>query len=215
MRLALRLYALALLGCAARPAAAPEREGLAARARDPAPSIDDDIAFLRAHAPVDVLESPGGGRVVVSARWQGRVMTSAVEPHGKSLGFLHRAFIESGKTGTQFDNYGGEDRFWLGPEGGQYGLYFPPGAPFTVSSWQTPAALQTGEWQVTRRDAARVTFVRAMHVTNWSGAEFDVAVERTVSVLSVDEVRARFGDAPPADVKWVAFESANRIRNVG
>src|SRR5271165_5990445 len=72
-------------------------------------SIDDDLAFLQAHAPVEVLEAPGGGRVVLSAQWQGRVMTSAVEPHGASLGFVHRAFIEAGKTGTQFDNYGGED----------------------------------------------------------------------------------------------------------
>ena len=82
-------------------------------------TIDDDLAFLRAHGPVEVLTSPGGGVVVVSARWQGRVMTSAVEAHGASLGFIHRAFLEAGKTGTAFDNYGGEDRFWLGPEGGQ------------------------------------------------------------------------------------------------
>lgn len=178
-------------------------------------TIDDDVAFLRAHGPVDVLTSSGGGAVVVGARWQGRVMTSAVEPHGASLGFIHRAFFEAGRTGTPFDNYGGEDRFWLGPEGGQYGLYFAPGAPFAIGSWQTPHAMQEGEWDVRSRDAAHVTFARTMHVENWSGAGFDVAVERTVRVLDAAEVRARFGDSPPPGTRWVAFESDNRITNAG
>jgi hypothetical protein len=178
-------------------------------------TIDDDLAFLRAHGPVDVLTSPGGGVVAVSARWQGRVMTSAVEAHGASLGFVHRAFFDAGRTGTPFDNYGGEDRFWLGPEGGQYGLYFPPGAPFAIGSWQTPHAMQEGEWDVKSRDATHVTFARTMHVESWSHATFDVAVERTIRVLDAPAVRARFGEAPPPGTKWVAFESDNDIVNAG
>jgi hypothetical protein len=142
-------------------------------------------------------------------------LTSAVEPEGASLGFVHRAFIESGMTGTPFDNYGGEDRFWLGPEGGQYGLYFSPGAPFVMGSWQTPHELQEGEWQMKASEATHVTLSRTMHLGNWSRAAFDVAVERTVRVLSADGVRARFGEPPPPGVKWVAFESANRITNIG
>src|SRR5262249_9063540 len=111
--------ALALGACADSvppPAAPPPAEKAPAPAGAGARSFDDEVALLRAHGPVDVLEGPGGGVVAVSGRWQARVMTSAVEAHGKSLGFLHHAFLEAGKTGTAFDNYGGEDRFWLGPE---------------------------------------------------------------------------------------------------
>jgi hypothetical protein len=208
--LAAPILAFALAGCAdkAPPASAMPTQR-------PAVTIDDDLAFLRAHGPVDVLASPGGGVVAVSALWQGRVMTSAVEPHGAGLGFIHRAFLLAGKTGTAFDNYGGEDRFWLGPEGGQFGLYFPPGAPFTIDSWQTPHAMQEGAWDVKSRSATEVTFTRAMHVENWSRTVFDVAVERTVRVLTAAEVHARFGVAPPPGAKWVAFESDNSITNVG
>lgn len=203
------LAALALAACAdtVPPPVAPVPPA--------AGSIDADLALLRAHGPVEVLTSPGGGAVVVSARWQGRVMTSAVEPHGASLGFIHRAFLEAGKTGTAFDNYGGEDRFWLGPEGGQFGLYFPPGAPFVIGSWQTPHAMQEGEWTVRSRDAGHVTFTASMRVQSWSGTTFDVAVERTVRILGEADVRARFGEAPPAGTKWVAFESDNVITNAG
>jgi uncharacterized protein DUF6786 len=179
------------------------------------PTLEDDLGFLRAHGPVYVLDAPGGGRVVVSACWQGRVMTSAVSPGGVSLGYINRQFIDSDKTGTAFDNYGGEDRFWLGPEGGQFGLYFSPGAPFAMGSWQTPHELQEGEWEVKASETTHVTLSRAMHVVNWSRTEFDVAVERTISALSADQVAARFGEALPPKVQWVAFESANRITNIG
>jgi len=178
-------------------------------------TFEEDVALMQAHAPVLVLESPGGGRVAVSARWQGRVMTSAVEPRGASLGFINRAFIEAGKQGTPFDNYGGEDRFWLGPEGGQFGLYFAPGAAFSMSTWQVPHAMQEGEWEVRSRDATHVTLARTMHVVNWSRTEFDVAIERTVRVLSEGETRARFGASPPPGCRWVAFETDNRITNTG
>jgi hypothetical protein len=221
------LAALALCACADEvPPPVPPPTSAPPSASAPVPaapvssaaaagSVDDDLAFLRAHGPVDVLDSPGGGAVVVSGHWQGRVMTSAVEPHGKSLGFVHRAFLEAGKTGTPFDNSGGEDRFWLGPEGGQFGLYFPPGAPFSIDSWQTPHAMQEGEWPVAARDAAHVTYRRSMRVENWSRAAFDVAVERTIRVLTAGEVRGRFGAQPPAGTRWVAFESDNSITNAG
>src|SRR6202044_2980205 len=115
---------------------------------DHAVTFEDDEAFLSAYGDVQTLESPSGGRIAVSAKYQGRVMTRAVGPGGRSLGFVHRAFISSGKTGTAFDNYGGEDRFWLGPEGGQFGLYFPPGSAFTFDKWQTPHDMQEGAWAI-------------------------------------------------------------------
>jgi hypothetical protein len=175
-----------------------------------APSFADDVAFLRAHGAVTVLESPSGGRVAVSAKYQGRVMTSAVRADGASLGWIHRDFIASGKHGTQFDNYGGEDRFWLGPEGGQFALYFPPGKPFEFSLWQTPAALQEGEWEVKEASPASVTFARAMKLVNWSGTTFELAVERTVRVVASEPLLA---GAPSA--KWIAYETVNKVTNTG
>ena len=42
------------------------------------PMFEKEIAFLRANGPIEILEAPGGGRLAVSAKYQGRVMTSAV-----------------------------------------------------------------------------------------------------------------------------------------
>jgi len=183
------------------------------------PTFAEDLAFLEAHAPVRVLRAPSGARVAVSAAYQGRVMTSAVDAGGASLGWINRAFIAAGKTGTAFDNYGGEDRFWLGPEGGQFGLYFAPGKPFVFAEWQTPHVLQEGAWDVKDAAADRVTFARSMNVTNYSGTRLSVDVERTVRLLSDAEIASRLGIDPAAartaGARWVAFETENRITNRG
>jgi len=174
--------------------------------------FSEDVEFLSQHGPIKVLESPSGGRIAVSGKYQGRVMTSAVEATGPSLGFVNRSFIEQGKTGTAFDNYGGEDRFWLGPEGGQYALYFAPGKPFEFTNWQTPKSFQEGEW-LTKGDATAtsVTFVRTLDVVNYAKTEFHLDVERKIAIFTDDQAKAALGMAIPKDVKWVAFSSENII----
>jgi hypothetical protein len=133
-------------------------------------------------------------------------MTSAVEAGGASFGWINREFIRAGKAGTQFDNYGGEDRFWLGPEGGQFGLYFPPGKAFAFDVWQVPSAMQEGAWELTEASATRAVFKKTLTVTNWSGTTFTIAVERAVSLV----------EAPAAaGVRAVAFETVNTITNKG
>jgi hypothetical protein len=181
----------------------------------PLTTFASDVAFLSLFGSLKVLESPGGGRVAVSAQYQGRVMTSAVEPEGRSLGFINRKFIEERKTGTSFDNYGGEDRFWLGPEGGQYALYFAPGKPFVFTNWQTPHSLQEGAWETKDASTSSVTFLRRMEVTSYAGTTFTIGVERKVSLVSSDEAKERLGVALPSSVQWVGFASANTVTNLG
>jgi len=209
------------------PAVAPTPPASAAAsvpaAPTPAPApgpvvrkFHEDVDFLAQHgAAVKVLESASGGRIAVSGKYQARVMTSAVEAQGASLGFVNRAFVEAGKTGTAFDNYGGEDRFWLGPEGGQYALYFPASKPFEFGNWQTPHAFQEGEWLVKSGTASSVTFVRSFAVTNYAKTEFKVDVERTLTVLSEGQAKSALGLDVPKDLKWVGFSSENSLTNKG
>jgi len=212
--------ACGLAAAAARPwDQAPAPGGPPSTGVPASPTFAEDVAFLQRHAPVRVLVAPSGARVAVSAPYQGRVMTSAVAAEGASLGWINRAFIAAGKTGTAFDNYGGEDRFWLGPEGGQYGLYFPPGKPFLFSEWRTPAALQEGAWEVKEAADDHVVFVRPMALTNYAGTRFALEVERRVRLLPDAEVAPRLGidlaAAKARGAKWVAFETVNRITNRG
>jgi hypothetical protein len=196
---------------------APAETAPAAPAESPKPAAPatfaDDLAFLNKYGPIKVLESPHGGKVAVSAKYQARVMTSAVEPDGRSLGYVNRKFIEDGKTGQQFDNYGGEDRFWLGPEGGQFALYFPAGKPFQFANWQTPHAFQEGEWKLKGEDKTSATYTQPMTLTNYSGTDFKLDVERKISLLGDDDAKKNLGMAVPAGVKWVGFSTTNTIVN--
>lgn len=188
------------------PSAPPGGASPAGGGRARGATFAEDVAFLRQYGPVQVLEGARGARVAVSAKYQGRVMTSAIAEDGESFGWIHRDFVASGKTGTHFDNYGGEDRFWLGPEAGQFGLYFAPGAPFEVGGWQVPPGLQEGAWDLVEGDGTHAVLRRALTLRNGSGAEFALTVDRTIRLL----------DAPAADgVRSVSFESVNRITNTG
>jgi hypothetical protein len=104
--------------------------------------FEADLAFLRQYTGVVVLSgAPGGGQVAVAPAYQGRVMTSTTGgTDAPSFGWLGRAAIASGQRQPHMNVFGGEDRFWLGPEGGQYALYFKPGDPFDLDHWQVPEA---------------------------------------------------------------------------
>jgi hypothetical protein len=100
----------------------------------------------------------GEARLAVAPAWQGRVMTSSLAGDGgASFGWLNAAFLDAGRDEPVFNNYGGEDRLWLGPEGGQFGLWFRAGEPFDLEHWRTPEGLNTGGFDVTSREAASVT----------------------------------------------------------
>ncbi len=175
----------------------------------------DDVAFINKYAKVIVLEHPEGGRVAVAPGLQGRVMTSAVSAGAAGLGFVHRKFFEAGKTGTAFDNYGGEDRFWLGPEGTKFSLYFAPGKPLNFDNWQTPHAFNEGAWDVTEQTGKRVAMRKAMSITSHAGFTFEASVERTIDLLDKTRVESLLSAQIPADVRWVSFSSTNALTNAG
>ena len=88
--------------------------------------------------------------------------SSARGDRGTSFGWINRALIELGERRPHMNAFGGEDRFWLGPEGGQYSLYFPSGAPFDLEHWQVPEAIDWGAWEIADRSASEVSFTRTI-----------------------------------------------------
>ena len=83
----------------------------------------------------------GKAKVALVPAWQGRVMTSTMGGDtGPSFGWINRELIASGKILPHMNAFGGEDRFWLGPEGGQFSIFFAKGVPFDLEHWFTPAS---------------------------------------------------------------------------
>ena len=52
-------------------------------------------------------------------------MTSSSDgENGLSYGWINHDLIGSGEIKKQINAVGGEERFWLGPEGGQFSIFF-------------------------------------------------------------------------------------------
>ncbi len=72
-------------------------------------------------------------------------MTSTTDGrNGPSFGWVNHELIASRKQVEHMNAFGGEERIWLGPEGGQFSVYFKKGTEFTFDNWFVPAAFDTG-----------------------------------------------------------------------
>ncbi len=198
---------LAGLGCTAGGPAADAGRGER--------SYADDIRFIKSHTRVIELKQ-GAGRIAVAPELQGRVMTSGFTGGSLSLGWVSRPAIEAGERDVPFNGYGGEDRFWLGPEGGQFTLFFDAGAEQDFDTWRVPDAMNKGPFEVVHADEASVCMRRSVSLTNASGTRFDVTVHRTIRPVGRADA-AMYLDCieVPADVSYVGFVSENGITNAG
>jgi hypothetical protein len=185
-------------------------------ATPPPARFASDIAFLRQHTNLVLLDDPSGSaQVAVAPAYQGRVMTST--PGGNdapSFGWIGRAAIASGKRQPHMNVFGGEDRFWLGPEGGQYALFFRAGDPFDLDHWQVPEPFDWNAWEVATHTATTVRFQKRTSLVNYSGTRMEIDVDRTVRLLTGAEITAELGESG-SGVRAVAFESSNTVTNIG
>lgn len=182
-----------------------------------AATFGDDAEFLKQHTEIIVLsDQQGMAKVAVSPAWQGRVMTStAGSDAGSSFGWINHELIESGKILPHINVFGGEDRFWLGPEGGQFSIFFAKGAKFELADWFTPTPLDTLPFKVASHSRTGAAFTSEFAVTNYSGTRFEVAVKRTVRLLKPAAAWENLGVTPANGVSLVAYETDNQIRNAG
>ena len=180
-------------------------------------TFGDDLAFLQQYGAVVLLQDQAGkAQVIVSPEYQGRVMTSSAGGSaGASFGWINRAFIAEGKRVPHMNVFGGEDRFWLGPEGGQYALYFAPGAAFDLEHWQVPEAIDWGPWAISASARGEVKLSKDMQLQNYAGTRFDARVERTVRVLEPAALAGVLGVPLASDVAAVGYESENVLHNAG
>ena len=176
-----------------------------------------DAAFLKKHLDNTIeLWNEDGARVLLTADYQGRVMTSTANgDSGNSAGWINYDLIATGKFRDQFNPVGGEERLWIGPEGGQYSFYFKKGDSFNINNWQVPTIIDTVAYQVTHSDSTSVEFSQKAVVTNYSGTEFNIFINRNVRLLDKAALHTRLQTIVPAGLTWVAYETENTIKNMG
>lgn len=178
-------------------------------------TFGQDLEFLNRHVETIVLSNAEGASAVVVPAYQGRTMTSTSSGmSGASYGYLNYDAIAAGNGDPQINLYGGEDRMWISPEGGQYSVFFDPDVEMLYENWRTPACLDTEPFALTGHDEISASFERVAKLTNWSQFEFNLKMERTVTLLD-SAAAAEHLDCSLEGLSVAAHESRNRLSNIG
>lgn len=177
-----------------------------------------DSAFLAKYDStfIELKDESGSARLLISTTWQGRVMTStSTGPEGNSYGWINYDLLASERKKKQFNPIGGEERFWLGPEGGQFSIYFAPGDTFNINKWQVPPAIDTLPFKVQSSSRGQALFATDAILKNYSNFEFNILIERRVRLLRPPETESVLGTKIPQGVQVIGYETHNRIENKG
>ncbi len=174
-----------------------------------------DLKFLKEHTDPVELQN-GDARIILSPEYQGRVMTSsAAGEEGLSYGWINYDLISSGKVLKHINPVGGEERFWLGPEGGQFSIFFKEGGLFNLDDWQTPACIDTEEFELIGFGETAAEFTKTATIKNYSNFEFQLEINRKILLLSNSEIKSELGIDLPKEVKSVGYKTINQLRNAG
>ena len=177
-------------------------------------SFGYDLHFLEQHDSVIVLTS-GDARVIVSPKYQAKVFTStATGNEGPSFGWVHyKAF--DGVPDTHMNAYGGENRLWLGPEGGKFSLFFPPGAKMEFTNWKTPAAFDTEPWEVAAHTETGVDLKKSMQLTNYAGRVLKLSIDRSIAIMDRNGIDSVLELTADTSVHVVGYRTVNTLTNTG
>jgi hypothetical protein len=123
--------------------------------------------------------------------------------------------IAGSQKKKQFNPFGGEERLWLGPEGGQYSIFFKEKDSFNIHHWQVPALIDTVTFALDQFSRSSATFTKKAQLRNYSGTVFDINIERTIHLLSKDDIANKLQTSIPSNVKMVGYETINKLTNTG
>ncbi len=180
-------------------------------------SFGYDLSYLtKKDSKIVVLTSDDQqAQIIVSPKYQAKVFTSTAEGlEGKSLGYLHYKTLDSDEINEHMNGYGGENRLWLGPEGGKYSVFFKPGTEQIYDNWHTPKALDIEPWDVISSDNKFVKMEKEMQVTNYVGTVMHLKIDRKVRILTNSEIISMLGITLNERTKVVAYTSENSITNL-
>ncbi|RYU91447.1 hypothetical protein EWM62_05770 [Mucilaginibacter terrigena] len=175
-----------------------------------------DLAFLQKHDSVIVLKSSDGkAQIIVSPKYQAKVFTSTANGQsGRSFGWVNYKTFDA-KPDEHMNAFGGEDRLWLGPEGGKFSLYFKPGTKMEFANWHTPPAIDNESWQLVSKSSDEVTMSKTTEMLNYANTLLKIKLDRIVKLFHRDDIQKMLGINAEYNVAAVGFTTTNIITNNG
>ncbi|MDP9079519.1 MAG: hypothetical protein M3O71_18975 [Bacteroidota bacterium] len=176
-----------------------------------------DLDFLKRKDSVVVLNSKdGSGQIVISPKYQAKVFTSTAEGvDGKSFGWINYKTFSQEKLDEHMNAYGGEDRLWLGPEGGKFSLFFKPGTKMEFANWHTPVAVDNEAWKLVSNTDKKASLSKSAKLLNYAGTTLSLLINRDIEIIEPAEVKKMLEIDMDSKVKSVAFHTTTTLTNTG
>ncbi|QHS56654.1 hypothetical protein GWR56_14295 [Mucilaginibacter sp. 14171R-50] len=210
------LFALPILAVSCSQNAKKEQANIADTALLANGTFGYDLSFLQKHDSVIVLKSSDSmAQIIVSPKYQAKVFTSTANgADGRSFGWVNYKTFDA-KPDEHMNAFGGEDRLWLGPEGGKFSLYFKPGTKMEFANWHTPPAIDNESWQLVSKSDNEVAMSKTTEMLNYANTLLKIKLDRTVKLFSTDDIQKMLGINAEHKVKAVGFSTTNTITNNG
>jgi hypothetical protein len=176
-----------------------------------------DLDFLKKKDSVIVLNSKdGSGQIIISPKYQAKVFTSTADgANGKSFGWINYKTFDQEKLDEHMNAFGGEDRLWLGPEGGKFSLFFKPGTKMEFANWHTPAAVDNESWKLVSNTDKKASLSKSARLLNYAGTTLNLLINRDIEMLEPADVKTMLGIDLDSKVKSVAFHTTTTLTNTG
>jgi hypothetical protein len=174
--------------------------------------FEKDLAFLQKYDSIIVL-ARGDCKVIVSPKYQAKVFTSTTGD-GSSFGWINYQAFDAAPD-PHMNAYGGENRIWLGPEGGPFSLFFPRGFVMSFANWKIPTAFDTEPWQLLSASDTMAALKKDMKLVNYLGTELSVSVSRKIHMLDKAGIEQWLGTPYDDKVKAVGYVTDNSLANTG
>lgn len=130
----------------------------------------------------------GDGCLLIAPDLSARIMGVSMDgPGSENFGFVEPDSIANRGKNPQFNPYGGALRWWVGPEGGQFGVAFPPSTKdFSLDSWHISEEYNGKPFAVAYpRDGVGASALMGaeFRIQNASGASFHVGVTCRIGLI--------------------------------
>lgn len=176
-----------------------------------------DVTFFEKQDIATVeLKYEAGASVLIIPKYQGRVMTSSANGEaGASCGWINHDYIEANDINDKFNPVGGEERFWFGPEGGPFSIYFDKDKAQSFENWRVPSAIDTDVFDVVSQSPTSVSLEKSFVLQNTFGTNLNIHAARQVSLISKAEAQTLLGTSIATSINMVGYETQNTLTNNG
>lgn len=180
------------------------------------PTFAKDLEFLSKTIQPIILKDSEARQIIVSAEFQGKIMTSTSNGlGGASYGWFNKGIIASDTVFKNRSKVGSAGRIWFGPDQGPNTIFFKINKATNQVEHAAPKDLDTLPFKVFEQTKSSVILGNTLHLENLKGFHFYIDVKREIEILSKENIEHSLNLNIGKNIRFVGFKSITSMKNIG